>query len=336
MRAIAYERVGPADEVLRLIELPTPEPGPGEVRVRLRCSGVNPSDVKTRGGVRSKELPFPRIVPHSDGAGVIDAVGEGVSPDCVDERVWVWNAAWQRPYGTAAEYVVLPRAQAVPLPGGVDDAVGACLGIPALTAYHAVNCNGGVGGKTVLIAGGAGSVGQYAIQMARYAGASRIITTVSSGEKAAVASSLGADAVVNYRTEPVAQRVLELTDGAGVDRIVEVEFSGNAALDAEVIASGGEIVAYGSDAGQVSIPFFPSIVRNVAIQFFIVYNLTEQDRRRAIAGVTRLLQAGALQHAVAARLPLDRCAEAHSLIERGAVTGNVVLSIGTDDVWQTG
>ncbi len=327
MRAIAYQRVGPADDVLQLIDLPMPEPGPGEVRVRLSWSGVNPSDVKTRGGVRSRELPFDRIVPHSDGAGVVDAVGEGVDAGCVGDRVWVWNAAWQRPHGTAAEYVVLPRGQAVPLPDGVDEAVGACLGIPALTAYHAVHCNGGVAGKTVLVAGGAGSVGQYALQMARYAGAARLFTTVSSAEKAAIARGLGADVVINYRDEPVQQRLMELTDGRGVDRTIEVEFSGNAALDAAVAASGGEIIAYGSDAGEVTVPFFTSIVKNVAVQFFIVYNLSDADRRRAISGVTRLLEAGALQHAIAARLPLSRAAEAHALVERGAVTGNVVLSI---------
>ena len=179
MLAAFYTRTGPAREVLNVGEIETPEAGPGEVRVRLATSGVNPSDVKTRGGVRSRDLPFPRIVPHSDGAGVIDQVGDGVPPGRLGERVWVWNAAWGRPCGTAAQFVVLPAQQAVPLPANTGFEAGACLGIPALTAYHAVHCNGGVAGKTVLVAGGAGAVGHYAIQFAKIAGARLVITTVS-------------------------------------------------------------------------------------------------------------------------------------------------------------
>lgn len=327
MRAIAYERVGPADDVLQLIDLPLPEPGPGEVRVRLHCSGVNPSDVKTRGGVRSRELPFPRIIPHSDGAGVIDAVGAGVDDARVGERVWVWNAAWQRAEGTAAEAVVLPQQQAVRLPDGVSDEVGACLGIPALTAWHAVHCNGGVAGKTVLIHGGAGSVGQYALQMARLAGARTIVTTVSGDEKAEIARRLGADVVLNYRTDPVQERVLALTGGVGVDRVIEVEFSGNAELDFAVVRQDGEMIVYGSDAGQVSVPFFPAIVKNVNVQFFIVYNLSAPDRQRAVCALTRLLEADALVHSVAATEPLERTAEAHRLVEQGKVIGNVVVRV---------
>ena len=327
MRAIAYERVGPADDVLQLIELPLPEPGPGEVRVRLHCSGVNPSDVKTRGGARSRELPFPRIIPHSDGAGVIDAVGAGVDDARVGERVWVWNAAWQRAEGTAAEAVVLPQHQAVRLPEGVSDEVGACLGIPALTAWHAVHCNGGVAGKTVLIHGGAGSVGQYALQMARLSGARTIVTTVSSDEKAEIARGLGADVVLNYRTDPVQERVLALTGGVGVDRVIEVEFSGNAELDFAVVRQDGEITVYGSDAGQVSVPFFPAIVKNVNVQFFIVYNLSPADRVRAVSALTRLLEADVLAHRIAARVPLEQTAEAHRLVEEGKVIGNVVVTM---------
>lgn len=328
MRAIAYERVGPADEVLQLIDIPMPDPGPGEVRVRLNCSGVNPSDVKTRGGVRSKDLPFPRIIPHSDGAGVIDAVGAGVDASRVGERVWVWNAAWQRADGTAAEAVVLPQQQAVRLPDTVSDEVGACLGIPALTAWHAVHCNGGVAGKTVLIHGGAGSVGQYALQMARLSGAGTIVTTVSNEEKADIARGLGADVVLNYRTDPVQERVLDVTGGAGVDRVIEVEFSGNAELDFAVVRRDGEIVVYGSDAGQVSVPFFPAIVKNVNVQFFIVYNLSPADRQRAVSALTRLLDAGVLEHRIVERLPLEKTAEAHRLVEQGAVIGNVVVNLG--------
>lgn len=327
MRAICYERTGPADEVLQLLDLPTPQPAPGEVRVRLAWSGVNPSDVKARAGLRRRDLPFPRIIPHSDGAGVVDAVGDGVDTGRIGEPVWVWNAAWQRPFGTAAEYVVLPAEQAVRLPAGIEPAAGACLGIPALTAYHAVHVNGGVAGQTVLIAGGAGAVGQYALQMARHAGAARIITTVSSPEKATLAERLGADVVLDYKTEPVAERIMDLTAGRGVDRIIEVEFAANAGLDLNCIGPDGQIVVYGSDAAEIAVPFYPAILKNVNLQFFIVYNLNPRDRQRGLCGVTRLLETGALEHTIAARLPLEQTAEAHRLVEQGKVIGNVVVEI---------
>ena len=327
MRAAYYERTGPAGQVLEIGELPTPEPGPGEVRVRLAYSGVNPSDVKARGGARSRELPFPRIVPHSDGAGVIDAVGEGVDAAQVGERVWVWNAAWGRASGTAAEYVVLPQMQAIRLPEGISLETGACLGIPALTAQHAVSCHGGVRGETVLVAGGTGAVGHAAIQIARAAGARRIIATVGSAEKAAIAEAAGADVTIDYRIEDVAARIAGLTDGEGVDRIVEVALAANIGLDLQSIRRGGLIVAYGSDAAEVSIPFFPAILGNVQFQFFIVYHLDEPDRRAAIAGVTGLLEHHLLQPRVAETLPLARIAEAHERVERGEAVGNVLLSL---------
>lgn len=328
MRAAHYERVGPAADVLTVSEIATPEPGSGEVRVRLHTSGVNPSDVKTRAGARSRDLPFPRIIPHSDGAGVVDAVGSDVTDHAVGQRVWVWNAAWGRPDGTAADYVVLPQHQVVALPDPVDMAAGACLGIPALTAFHAVNCHGGMQNQSVLIAGGAGAVSWYAIQMARAAGAATVITTVSSDEKAAVAREAGADTVINYREEDVARRVMALTGDVGADRIIELEFAANAAVDIAAIRQDGVIVAYGSNAGEVTMPFFPSIVKNVLLQFFIVYNLPAPDRQAAIDGVMDLLQRDVLRHRVAERLPLDRIAEAHDLVERGQVVGNVVLELG--------
>jgi NADPH2:quinone reductase len=327
MRAAFYERTGPARDVLSLAEMETPTAGAGEVRVRLATSGVNPSDVKTRGGVRSRDLPFPRIVPHSDGAGVIDQAGPGVAPARIGERVWVWNAAWGRPFGTAAEYVVLPAAQAVALPPNVGFDAGACLGIPALTAYHAVHCNGGVAGRAVLVAGGAGAVGHYAVQFARLAGATRVLATVSGDAKAALARAAGADATLNYRTEDVARRCLELTDGAGVDRIVELDLAANLKTDLAALRRDGEITAYGSGAPEIAVPFFPAIVANVRLQFFIVYNLSPADRERALAGVTALLEQGRLQHNVAERLPLAQIAQAHELVEAGRAAGNVVLDI---------
>ncbi|HEV3363005.1 MAG TPA: NADPH:quinone reductase, partial [Acidimicrobiia bacterium] len=287
MRAAFYERTGPAREVLTLGELPAPEPGPGEVRVRVAWSGVNPSDVKSRAGLRTKALPFPRVVPHSDGSGRIDRVGDGVDPARVGQRVWVWNAAWGRAGGTAAEYVTLPAAQAVPLPEGADLAAGACLGIPALTAYHAVTVDGGVEGKSVLVAGGAGAVGHYAVQLAKLKGARQVIATVSSPAKAELARAAGADLVVNYREEDFAARCREATGGRGLDRIIEVDFAANVGADLEALRHEGEVVVYGSGAPEIAVPFAPAILKNVRLRFFIVYNLTPEDRARAVADLTR-------------------------------------------------
>jgi NADPH:quinone reductase len=327
MQAAFYERTGAAAEVLQIAELPDPQPGPGEVRVRLRWSGVNPSDVKSRAGLRSKVLAFARIVPHSDGMGVVDVVGEGVAASRLGERVWVWNGAWGRANGTAAQFIVLPARQAVVLPEGTSDEAGACLGIPALTALHAVLCGGGVQGQTVLVAGGAGAVGHYAVQFAKLLGARTVIATVSSAAKAELARAAGADLVIDYRTENVAERVRAATQGRGVDRIVEVDVAANSTLDLEVIRPGGDCVVYGSGSGEFTLPFFPLIAKNVTMRFFIVYNLDEADRERAVATLTDFLQRGVLQHLIAQRLPLAQIVQAHELVESGRAVGNVVISL---------
>lgn len=327
MRAAVYDRTGLAGEVLAIEELPIPAAGPHEVRVKISWSGVNPSDVKSRAGLRTKTLLFPRIVPHSDGSGVIDQVGDGVDSARLGERVWLWNAAWARAYGTAAEYVVLPAPQAVPLPAGVDLAVGACLGIPAFTAYHAVTIDGGVTGKSVLVAGGAGAVGHYAIQFAKLKGAKQVVATVSNEDKAILARAAGADLVVNYKTEDFVKKCLEATGGTGVDRIIEVDLAGNMGADLAALRPEGDIIVYGSAAPEVSIPFFPAIIKNVRLHFFIVYNLSHEDRMRAIADITQLLGTDSLAHNIAVRLPLARIAEAHDLVERGQAIGNVILEV---------
>ena len=327
MQAAYYESTGAAREVLHVAELPDPVPGPGELRVRLRWSGVNPSDVKSRLGLRSKVLAFPRIVPHSDGMGVVDAVGSGVPATRVGERVWVWNAAWGRPFGTAAQYVVLPAAQAVPLPGNVADEAGACLGIPALTALHAVLSGGGVAGRTVLVAGGAGAVGHYAVQFARLLGARRVLATVSNAHKAQLAVQAGADATIDYRAPDAAAQVRAANNGQGVDRVIELDIAANAALDMEVLRPGGELVVYGSGAPNFELGFFPLIVKNLKLSFFIVYNLEPADRERAVETLTGLLERGALQHLIAERLPLAQIAQAHELVEKGRAVGNVVLAL---------
>lgn len=327
MKAAFYERLGPAREVLQVAELPDPQPGPGEVRVRIRFSGVNPSDVKSRIGLRRKEMPFARVIPHSDGMGMIDAVGPGVPAERIGERVWTWNAGWGRAHGTACELVCLPQQQAVRLPDNVDDEAGACLGIPALTALHAVVMDGGVAGKTVLVAGGAGGVGHYAVQMASQLGAAHVIATVSTEQKAQLARAAGADDVVFYRTEPLAERVQSLTGGRGVDRIIELDLGVNGEADLEMLRTGGECVAYGSSASPLQLPWYPLIAKNLQLKFFIVYNLAEQDRARAIATLTRMLARGSLQHNVAARVPLADIAAAHEMVESGKAVGNVVVEV---------
>ncbi len=328
MQAAFYESTGAAHEVLHVGAIERPEPGPGEVRVRVVCSGVNPSDVKSRAGLRSKQLPFPRIVPHSDGAGVVDAVGQCVTSVRPGERVWLWNAAWKRAWGTAAEYVVLPAAQAVPLPEAASFEAGACLGIPALTAYHAAAVDGGVAGKTVLVAGGAGAVGHYAIQCARLLGARLVLATVSGPAKAQLARQAGADLAIDYRSEDVAARVRAASGGQGVDRVIEVDIAANSALDLQLLKQSGDLVVYGSGAGEFHLPFFPLIVQHVRLRFFIVYELAAVDREQAQSHLGAWLRRGELRHNVAAHFPLTQIADAHELVESGRAVGNVVVDCG--------
>jgi NADPH2:quinone reductase len=324
MKAGWYSRNGSAAEVLEVGTLPDPAPGPGEVRVRLKTSGVNPSDVKSRAG---RPLTAPRVTPHSDGAGVIDAVGEGVAPARVGERVWIWNGAWKRPAGTAAQFIVLPQAQAVLLPEATTFEEGACLGIPALTALHAVTGGGSILGATVLVQGGAGAVGAYAIQFARLYGAGTVIATASSEEKAGICRDLGADVVIDYRKEDVAARVAEITGGRGADLVVEVDAAANVGTLAQIIAQDGSYAVYGSGSPQVAFDFMPMITRGVTVRFFIVYELAGPLRERLVSALNAHLAAGHLRHAVARTYALDEIVAAHEAVESGKVIGNVVLSI---------
>lgn len=328
MRAAFYEQLGPARDVLQVGDIPLPEPAPGEVRVRVDWSGINPSDVKTRMGRRVKEMPFPRVIPHSDGAGVIDAVGEGVRHTRLGERVWVWNAARGRPHGTACEFLCLPVEQAVILPEQTSSEAGACLGIPALTALHSVLMDEGVAGKTVMVAGGAGAVGHYAVQFASLLGATRVIASASTPQKADLAYQAGADHVVLYKSEPLAERVLDITQGQGVDRVIEVDISANAAANLQMLKTGGECVIYGSGIDKLELPFSQLLQRNIQLKFFIVYHLSPRDRARAVATLTRMLERGVLKHNIAARLDLEEIVTAHEIIERGQMAGNVVLRVG--------
>jgi NADPH2:quinone reductase len=324
MRAAYYEKNGPARDVLKLGEIETPRPGPGEVRVKLAVSGVNPSDVKGREG-RTRKIAFPRVIPHSDGAGVIDMVGDGVAAARVGERVWTWNAQWKRAFGTCAEYVVLPAALAVSLPDHVTFEEGACFGIPAMTAYHAVAVAEAWAGSTILVAGGAGAVGHYAIQFAKARGAV-VITTVSSAEKARIAEDAGADHVIDYKAENVGERVMELTDKAGVDAVVELDLSANAKLIPGVLRPRGTVVIYGT-GGEATLPAQWLLVNAVALKFIFVYELTAEERQAAIDTITRMLMEKRLANNVAATLPLSDIVVAHETVEQGKVAGNVVVRI---------
>jgi NADPH2:quinone reductase len=325
MRAAFYTRQGPAEEVLEIGELPTPTPGDGEVRVRLRASGVNPSDWKVRRGGFGRGLFAPLIIPHSDGAGEIDAVGPNVAKR-VGERVWIWNGQWKRAFGTAAEYITLPSAQAVYLPDNVGFAAGACLGIPALTALHAVNLANLRPKSAMLIAGGAGAVAHYAIQFAKLRGA-RVITTVSEARKADHARRAGADEIINYRKENVGQRINALTGGAGVDALIELDLSGNARLYPEILRAHGIVVVYGTSAGEANLPALWLMQNSIALKFFLIYELAETERAALLGELSGLLAGNKLAHAIAQQLPLDEIAHAHDLSERGEALGNVVLDI---------
>ena len=329
MRAAYYEKNGPAREVLKLGEVETPRPGPGEVRIKLATSGVNPSDVKSREG-RTRRIAFPRVIPHSDGAGVIDMVGDGVTASRVGERVWTWNAQWKRASGTCAEYVALPAAMAVRLPDHTSVEEGACLGIPAMTAHRCALGGGSVDGKTVLVTGGAGVVGHYAIQLAKWSGAT-VITTVSSVRKAEHARTAGADFVIDYKQQPVAERILELTANRGVDRIVEVELGGNLPVTARVLKSDGVVSAYASmGAREPVLPVYPLMARNTTIDMVLVYTMADEAKRRAIDDITAWLATGRGTFAIAARYPLECLAEAHDAVERGDKIGQVVIDIASD------
>ena len=320
MRAAFYEANGPASDVLRVEELDTPTPGRGEVRVRLHASGVNPSDVKSRG---LRKLAFPRVIPHSDGAGTIDDVGEDVPKSRIGERVWIWNGQWQRPHGTAAEYIVLPSKQAVHLPDTVSFAQGATLGIPALTAFHAVELAVRDPHSTLLISGGAGAVSQYAIQLAKSRGTT-VITTISSEAKAQAAREAGADHCINYKEESIGERVAQITGKRGVDAIVEMDLSANARLIPDVLRPKGRVIVYGTGI-EAALPSFFCLANSVLLQFFLVYQLGPEERERAITAVNQALERGALVARIGPTFALDQTAAAHEAVERGTI-GNVVVT----------
>jgi NADPH2:quinone reductase len=337
MRAIVYRRNG-GPEVLEVVERPDPAPAAGEVLVRVARSGVNPTDWKTRSGATAA-LAFDEQVPNQDGAGTIVAVGDGVDASRVGERVWLWEAAWQRPIGTAAELTPVPADHAVALPDGADFDLGASIGVPALTAHRALTvaedapgqlAAGALDGWRVLVAGGAGAVGHAAIELARWAGAT-VVTTVSSDEKAALAKAAGATHVVNYRSGDAADQIRAAAAAGPVDVVVEVAPASNAELDRAVLAPGATVAMYANDAAELCLPIRASMTANARYQFVLLYGVPAAAKARAVAGVSAALADGALRTGEQAGLPLhhfplERTADAHAAVE-GGVTGKVLVDV---------
>jgi NADPH2:quinone reductase len=324
MRAIQWRRNGPARAVLELVAVPRPEPGPGEVLVRVHASGVNPHDTKVRAGWRSVVHTGGPMIPHSDGAGVIEAVGSGVDKARIDERVWLFGA--RHGQGTCREFCALPASQAVPLPDVVSMAEGAALGVPCLTAHLALFSDGPIAGKTVLVQGGAGAVGMAAVRFAARAGA-RVIATASTDAKRATAIEAGAAEALDYRAPDIASRILAMTDGAGVDRIIEVDFGANQTLDGAVIAPHGVIAAYSSTREPKPVlDYYVFAKKAVTLRFVQAMLLHGAALEAAVRDTAEAVAAGWMRVPVAATFPLDRAAEAHETLEAGA-SGKVVVTL---------
>ena len=327
MRALWYERFGASDDVLTFSDMEKPQAQSGEVLVRLAYSGVNPSDAKARAGDGPgvPHPPYPRIIPHSDGAGVIEVVGRGVDSGRIGEKVWLWNGQWQRAFGTAAEYIALPAHQAVPLPDAVTLQTGATLGIPALTAAHTVFGGGPVKDKTLLVSGGAGAVGRNAVQLARWGGAT-VIATASAQSRHSVEKA-GAHAVFDYSDPDLSARIRQAAP-EGIDRAIEVEFGANATLLADVMRPLGTIATYGSGKDMTpTLPFGSYLFKALKIDITLIYLLPLPERQAAIEKLHEALNEGALQPQIQDVLPLDEGARAHDLVMRPGRAGAVLLEL---------
>ncbi|MFD7389211.1 NADPH:quinone reductase [Streptomyces sp. NPDC059852] len=325
MKAAFYDRSGPAKDVLRVLDVERPEPGPGQVRVRVALSAINPGDMFLRRNSTPQDFrpvgEHTGRIPHQDGTGTIDAVGIGVDPGRIGERVWIWMAGAGHPWGTAAEWTVLPSEQAVALPDGVSDELGACLGIPAMTAHWCLHADGSPHDRTVLVAAGAGAVGHYAIELGRLAGA-RIVTTVSGLEKAAMAKAAGADLVVNHREADAARQILE---GAGpVDRIIEVSLNDNLELDLAVASPGAVIVTYAAQPDDPTLPVFRLMWANLVLRFALFLTEPRDALLRAAKEITAALEDGALTPLPVHSFSLDDVGVAHEAVEKGLLGKAVV------------
>ncbi len=331
MHAAWFESFGSAEDVLQLGNLETPAAGAGEVLVRVQTSGVNPSDVKKRAGSFPGLLDDGLVIPNSDGAGVIEAIGEGVDSNRVGERVWLYQAQFERRFGTAAEYVAIDSSRAPRLADNVSFEVGACLGIPVMTSHRAVFADGDVSGQTILVTGGAGRVGHYAIQWASQAG-STVIATASNDVDKAACFDAGAHHVVNHRNDNVIAEILGASDGELVDRVVDVEFGANLPISIEVLKVGGVIATYSStQIPEPKIPFFRMMYKDLTLRSIIVYAMPEAAKTQAINDIDKALSSDALQHRIAESVPLREIVRANELIEGGSVRGSVILTIDQAD-----
>ncbi len=330
MKAVWYDDNGPAREVLRTGDLPKPELQATEVLVRIHATAVNPSDTKSRSGAGVRSNAFPRVIPHQDGAGVIEAVGEGVDASRVGERVWVYEAQLGRPFGCAAEYTAVPAVNAIRLPDTTGFDEGACLGVPALTAHYCVTADGPLTGQVVLVTGGAGAVGFYAIQFAKFEGAT-VMATVRTEEQAEVARQAGADHIIYRLNEDVVQRVADITGiqtGRGIDRIIDVAFGANLETSLKVLKPNGVIATYASDQIPVAtVPVWPLVGLNATVRFVLVYLMSRQAHDNAIAAVTAALKNKTLKHHIGRRFTLDQIVDAHEALESGEVVGKIVMTI---------
>lgn len=327
MKAAWFEAFGNARDVLIVGERESPQPAAGEVLVRVQTSGINPSDVKKRAGSFPDLLNGGFVIPNSDGAGIVEAVGAGVDESRIGERVWIYQAQYGRRFGTAAEYVAIDSARAPELPANTDYDTGACLGIPVMTAHRAVFADGDVAGQTILVTGGAGRVGYYAVQWASQAGA-RVIATASNADDDEACRQAGAESVVNHRDAGFAKNVLSANGGKPVDRIVDVEFGANLSTSVEVLRIGGVIATYASvQEPNPTLPFFQMMYKDLTVRMIIVYAMPEAAKQQAVSDIATALENNALKHRIAHRYSLDRIAEASEVIESGSVRGAVILSI---------
>jgi NADPH:quinone reductase len=325
VKAVWYERNGPAADVLVFGEMPTPAAGPGEVRVRLEASGVNPADVGRRSG-SYRGMEFPRVIPNSDGAGIVDQVGDGVTRFKVGDRVWLFNGQRNgRAFGTAAQYIALSEHLVTSLPDRLSFAQGATLGIPAMTAWCCLFCDGPIAGQTVLVTGGAGAVGHYAVQLAK-AGGARVIATVSSAMKAEQARLAGADLVLNYRTDDVVAKVLAFTDRRGVDRVVDVDFGGNVATTLKVMSVNSTIAIYATNGNRTPVvPMRELMEKCIALRTLVLFALPPPLLAAAQADISKWLASGSRIHNIAAQFPLSETAQAHLAVEKGDKLGTVIV-----------
>jgi len=327
MKACWFDAFGAAQKVLKQGDWPTPEPGSGEVLVRLHTTGVNPSDVKKRAGAFPDLLDAGPVIPHSDGAGVITAVGNGVPDSRIGERVFVYQAQYARQCGTAAEFVALDSLRAPVLPDNTSFEVGACIGIPIMTAHRCVFADGPVNDQLILVTGGAGRVGHYAIQWAHRAGA-RVIATASNEQDAAACREAGAEAVVNHREPDWGNAVLDLTGGQKLDRVIDVEFGANLPELLQCVRIGATIATYSSTVvPEPALPFRTMMFMDLTVRMVIVYAMPEEAKAQAVADTQAALTEGSLQHRIAETLPFDQMAKAHEIIEEGSVRGCVVVTI---------